>query len=205
MEPPALLSADHVFSSETQNPTRIDLRITSWNRDLTGPLRHGQVRLEIRMDRRVGTTVTGNKDPVTTWDTVPKSRGCFRCRSASTAGLRQLGKTCELQLLGRFNRTCAAGLRHSVRPANCKRGPLTGFEVPKVGHPFPFLFLFPFPFSTFVFSELHFPLRSRRPFPSPKGGLQLLACPFLLLTFQFFDYTLRLPSCRTFCFPFLLV
>ena len=148
------------------------------------------------MDRRVGTTVTGNKDPVTTWDTVPKSRGCFRCWSASTAGLRQLGKTCELQLLGRFNRTCAAGLRHSVRPANCKRGPLTGFEVPKVGHPFPFLFLFPFPFpfSTFFFSELHFPLRSRRPFPSPKGGLQLLACPFLLLTFQFFDYTLRLHS-----------
>ena len=132
------------------------------------------------MDRRVGTTVTGNKHPVTTRDTVPKRRSCFSCRSASTARLRQLGKTCELQLLGRFNRTCAAGLLHSVRPANCKHGPLTGFEVPNVGHPFPFLFFFVF---LFLFLHLSFQshtflLRSRRPFPSPKGGLQLLSSPF---------------------------
>ena len=55
-------------------------------------------------------------------------------------------------MLGRTNRTCAAGLRHSVRLANCKRSPLAGFEVPNVGHPFS---LFAFPFSTFVVSESH--------------------------------------------------
>ena len=134
--------------------------------------------------------MTGNKDPVTTRDTVPKRGGCFSCRSASAAVLRQLGKTCELQLLGRFNRTCAAGLRHSVRPANCKRGPLPGFEVPNVGHPFPFLFLFPF--STFVVSESHFPFAQPEAFSNLQGRSAATFLSFLLLTFQFFDYALSL-------------
>ena len=119
-------------------------------------------------------------DPVTTWDTVPKRRGCFSWRSADTAGLRQLGKTCKLQLLGRFNRTCAAGLRHSVRPANCKRGPLTGFEVPNVGHPFPFFFFF-------LFLHLSFQNYTSR---CAAGGLfqaprAVCSCFPVLLTFNF--------------------
>ena len=138
--------------------------------------------------------MTGNKHPVTTRDTVPKRRGCFRCRSASTAGQRQLGTTCELQLLGRFNRTRAAGLRHSARPANCKRGPLTWFEVPNVGHPFPFLLFFFFPFSTFVVSESHFPFAQPEAFSNPQGRSAAAFLSFLLLTFQFFDYALRLHS-----------
>ena len=52
-------------------------------------------------------------------------------------------------MLDRINRTCTAGLRHSVRPANCKRSPLTGFEVPNVGHPLLFFFLFLFPHVSF--------------------------------------------------------
>ena len=56
-------------------------------------------------------------------------------RSTSTAGLRLFGKTCELP----------AGLRNSVRPANCKRSPLTGLQVPNIGIPAePFLFFFLF-------------------------------------------------------------
>ena len=66
-------------------------------------------------------------------------------RSTSTAGLRLFGKTCELRMLDRLNRTCAAGLRNSVRPANCKRSPLTGLQVPNIGIPAePFLFFFLF-------------------------------------------------------------
>ena len=146
------------------------------------------------MDRRVGTTVTGNKDPVTTRDTVPKRHGCFSCRPTSTADLRQLGRTCELQLLDRFNRTCAAGLRHSVRPANCKRGPLTGFEVPNVGHPSPFLFFFLFLSSTFVASESHFTFAQPEAFSKPQGRSAAAFLSFLISTFQFFDYALRLHS-----------
>ena len=104
-------------------------------------------------------------------------------RSASTAGLRQLGKTCELQMLGCANRTCAAGLQHSVRPANCKRGPLSGFEVPNVGHPFSFSFSFSFSafLLLFQFSQ------PKGLFSSPFGGLQLHL-------FSLFYFALRLHS-----------
>ena len=95
-----------------------------------------------------------------------KRPGCFSCRSASTAGLRHFGKTCELWMLGRINRTCAAGLRHSVRPANCKCSPPTGFEVPNVGHPFLFLFLFPH--VSFHSHSSFFNARSQRGFFKPE-------------------------------------
>ena len=44
--------------------------------------------------------------------------------SASTVGLRRPCKTCELQMLDRSIRTCAAGLRLPVRPANRTRSPV---------------------------------------------------------------------------------
>ena len=65
MEPPVLLSADHDFSSETEfpnGPIGPLHRIMSCS--VIGPTRHGQVRPGIRTDGRVGTTVTGNGDPV---------------------------------------------------------------------------------------------------------------------------------------------
>ena len=118
-----------------------------------------------------------------------KLPGCFSCRSASTAELRHFGKTCELWMLGRINRTCTAGLRHSVRPANCKCSPPTEFEVPNVGHPF--LFLLPhvsFHSHSFSFSML----AAREAFSSPKGGLQLQLLYFLFTVLNF--YVLRLRS-----------
>ena len=47
MKPPALLSADYVVSSETE------LRVGH----------HGEARLGTRTTRRVGATVTGNREP----------------------------------------------------------------------------------------------------------------------------------------------
>ena len=115
---------------------------------------------------------------------------CFSCRSASTAGLRHFGKTCELWMLGRINRTCTAGLRHSVRRANCKCGPPTGFEVPNVGHPFLFLFLFPHvSFHSHSFFSM---LAAREAFSSPKGGLQLQLLYFSFTVLNY--YVLRLHS-----------
>ena len=60
MEPPALLSADHDFSSETFSPP---LTCASWLGTVivNGPLQHGLHRLGIRVVRRVGTTATGNE------------------------------------------------------------------------------------------------------------------------------------------------
>ena len=106
-------------------------------------------------------------------------------RSASTAGLRQVGKTCELQMLGRTNRTCAAGLRHSVRPSNCKRGPLTGFEVPNVGHPFPFsFFLFPhLSFQSHISASFSI-LAAERPFFKPQGRPPTASLFSFLLRFK---------------------
>ena len=119
-----------------------------------------------------------------------KRPGCFSCRSASTAGLRHFGKTCELWMLGRINRTCTAGLRHTVRPANCKCSPPTGFEVPNVGHPFLFLFLFPHvSFHSHSFFSM---LAAREAFSSPKGGLQLQLLYFSFTVLNF--YVLRLHS-----------
>ena len=100
--------------------------------------------------------------------------GCFpSCQSASTAGLWQCSKTCELQMLGHISRTCAAGLRHSVRPANCKRSPLTG------------RFCF-FPFSFFHICRFRVTclfLAAGRPFSSSKGRLQMHLCYFSLLLY----------------------
>ena len=127
-------------------------------------------------------------DPVTTWDTVPKRRGCFSWRSASTAGLRQLGKTCELQLSGRFNRTYAAGLRQSVRPANCKRGPLTGLKYPTWATPF-LSFSFSFSFFYICRFRITLPVAQLAAFSKPQGRS---AAAFL--SFLFFNYTLRLHS-----------
>ena len=61
MEPPALLSADHVFSSETISQ---QLLCESWRGTaiVSGPLLLGLPRLGIKADRRVGTAVTGNVD-----------------------------------------------------------------------------------------------------------------------------------------------
>ena len=120
--------------------------------------------------------------------------GCFSCRSASTAELRHFGKTCELRMLDRIKRTCAAGLRHSVRPANCKGSPLTGFEVPNLGHPFAFLFPFFFVHTCrFRVIVLFFSkLAAREAFSSPKGGLQPQLFYFLFTLLHF--YVLRLHS-----------
>ena len=50
-------------------------------------------------------------DPVTTWDTVPKRRGCFSWRSASTAGLgswvRPANCSCLALLIGHALRAAA--------------------------------------------------------------------------------------------------
>ena len=61
MKPPALLSADHVFSSETELP--VDISFETCRGTVGGPLRHGEARLGTRTTRRVGTTVTGNREP----------------------------------------------------------------------------------------------------------------------------------------------
>ena len=93
-------------------------------------------------------------------------------------------------MLDSISRTCAAGLRpaafcKTVRPAKCKRSPLTGFALPNVGHSFPFLFLFPrLSFQSHIFLS-----RSRQPCSSHKGALQLPQG----VTAN------RQPSCRAFC------
>ena len=60
MKPPALLSADHVFSSETELP--VDISFETCRGTVGGPLRHGEAGLGTTT-RRVGTTVTGNREP----------------------------------------------------------------------------------------------------------------------------------------------
>ena len=82
-------------------------------------------------------------------NTVLNRPGCFSCRSASPVWPRHFCKTCELQVLGRMNRTCTVFLRLSVRPANCRRSPLTGVEMPNVTTPFLFVFLFLLPHLSF--------------------------------------------------------
>ena len=62
MEPPALLSADHVFSSETEFPLGHLFRNMLWNRGWSTS--SWEVRLGTRTTRRVGTTVTGNREPI---------------------------------------------------------------------------------------------------------------------------------------------
>ena len=126
----------------------------------------------------------------------------FSCRSSTTAGLRQLGKTCELQRLD-SKRICATGLQLLVRPANRKRIPptyiypthssktRTGFEVPNVGHP-PITFrcrssVFPFAFmqvrstamrqaqsTTCLVCYYLSRLRSQSPAPLPGQWLQFV-------------------------------
>ena len=70
MEPPPLLSADHVFSS--------DHRTAPCRGTVIGPVRHGQVRFGIKTHRRLGTTVTGNGDPIIVRD--HRHRRNRRCR-----------------------------------------------------------------------------------------------------------------------------
>ena len=61
-KPPALLSADHVVSSETVSLVGPPYRTMWWNRDLVQFVM-GKFRLGIKTHRRVGTTVTGNGGP----------------------------------------------------------------------------------------------------------------------------------------------
>ena len=115
-------------------------------------------------------------------------------RSTSPAGLRLFGKTCELRMLDCLNRTCAAGLRHSVRPANCKRSPLTGLQVPNMGHPKYYFSYVSFPWHiSLSFSMLAAKGGFFRPSGRPPAAALLLLC-FYALCCKASQPTARIPA-----------
>ena len=74
MEPPALLSADHVFSSETEFPLGRFFRNMSWNRGWST----SSWGSSSWVTRRDGTTVTGNREPIIRLE--PRHLRNRRCR-----------------------------------------------------------------------------------------------------------------------------
>ena len=100
-------------------------------------------------------------------------------------------------MFGRTTRTCAAGLRHFVRPATCKRSPLMGFEVPNVTWATPFLFLL------FIFPHLSFQshISPFFQFSQPRGLFQTPEAAYNCISFLF-GFTAPQPTASCAAEPF---